>query len=194
MVSELLNREELRARDAGYKLTDSSKKKLIVSSSSSSSESESDSDSDHDRRRHKNKGKKKKLKSGMTDKPKNSNIRKKLRWATSMIDSKNDVSFDDLSFDQYIQGETQILNRSKISAEESKTRIFLMKRISKLNEKLPFSKSKELYKDTLLSIEKGEFDWMNFYEIERIENDIRFSNMKVADSPDLGKNKKIFKQ
>ena len=190
MVSELLSREELCACDSGYKLTDLSRKKLIVSSSSSSSNSESDSNSNRDCRHHKNKGKKKKLKSGMTDKPKNSNIRKKLQWATSMIDSKNDVSFDDLSFDQYIQGETQILNRSRISTEESKTCIFLMKRISKVNEKLPFSKSKELYRDTLLSIEKGELDWMNFYEIEHIENDIRFSNMKVSDSPDASKSKK----
>ena len=87
-----------------------------------------------------------------------------------------------MTFDQYIMGETQILNRSKIGNVERDTRIYLMKRISKLNEKLGFSKSKELYREVMNSIEKGEFFWCDYYEIERLENEIRFNNMKVDDN------------
>ena len=81
-------------------------------------------------------------------------------------------NFDQMTFDQYIMGETQILNCSKICDAERDTRIYLMKRISKLNENLGFGKSKELYGEVLNSIEKGEFFWCNFYEIERLKNEI----------------------
>ena len=57
-----------------------------------------------------------------------------------------------------------------------------MKRISKLNEKLGFSKSKELYREVMNSIEKGEFFQCDYYEIERLVNEIRFNNMKVDDN------------
>ena len=68
----------------------------------------------------------------------------KVKWATAMLGTKHKVSFDQMTFDQYIMGETQILNRSHIYDAERDTRIYLMKKISKLNEKLGFSKSKEL--------------------------------------------------
>ena len=55
-----------------------------------------------------------------------------------------------------------------------------MKQISKLNKKLGFNKSKELYREVLDSIEKGEFYWCDYYKIER--NEIRFNNMKVDDN------------
>ena len=95
--------------------------------------------------------------------------------------TKQEVSFDQMSFDQYIMGETQVLNRSKISKAECDMRIYLMKHISKLNEKLGFNKSKELYRETLNAIEKGEFFWCDYYQIEKLENEIRFNNMKVGD-------------
>ena len=106
----------------------------------------------------------------------------KVKWATAMLGMKHEVNFDQLTFDQYIMGETQILNQSHICDAERDTRIYLMKRISKLNEKLHFSKSKELYREVLNSIEKGEFFWCDFYEMERLENEIRFNNMKVHDT------------
>ena len=104
-----------------------------------------------------------------------------------MLGAKREMSFKSLMFDQYVLGESQILNRRNISELERNTCIYLMKRISKLNERIGFSKSKELYRETLLSIEKGEFSWDNFYEIEKIENEIRFENMKVESSPDFKK-------
>ena len=77
-----------------------------------------------------------KICSGINEKPKESNL---------------------VTFDQYIMGETQILNRSKICDAERDMRIYLMKRISKLNEKLDFNKSEKLYREVLNSIKKGEF-------------------------------------
>ena len=130
---------------------------------------------------------KKKLTSGILEKSRESDITIKLKWASSMLGSKREVSFENLTFDQYILGESQILNRPKISEVERNTRVYLMKRISKLNEKIGFNKSKELYRETLLSIEKGEFSWGNTYEIEKIENEIRFKNMKVDTSPEFKK-------
>ena len=65
--------------------------------------------------------------------------------------------FDRMRFDQYIMGETQIFNHSKICDAERDMRIYLMKRISKLNEKLGFNKSEELYREVLNSIKKGVF-------------------------------------
>ena len=81
-----------------------------------------------------------KLCSGINEKPKESDLVMKVKWATAMLGTKQEVSFDQMSFDQYIMGETQILNRSKISDAERDTRIYLMKCISKLNEKLGFHK------------------------------------------------------
>ena len=122
-----------------------------------------------------------KLKSGITEKPKEADLVMKVKWATALLGTKSEIAFDDMSFDQYILGETQILNRPKISEAEKSTRIHLMKRISKLNEKLGFNKSKELYREVLNAIEKGEFTWCNYYEIERLENEIRFDNMSVVE-------------
>ena len=122
-----------------------------------------------------------KLKSGITEKPKEADLVMKVKWATALLGNKSEIAFDDMSFDQYILGETQILNRLKISEAEKSTRIHLVKRISKLNEKLGFNKSKELYREVLNAIEKGEFTWCNYYEIERLENEIRFDNMSVVE-------------
>ena len=120
-----------------------------------------------------------KLCSGINEKPKESDLVMKVEWATAMLGTKHEVSFDQMSFDQYMMGESQILNKSKILEAERDTRIYLMKRISKLNEKLGFHKSKELYRESLNAIEKGEFFWCDFYQIERLKNEIRFNNMKV---------------
>ena len=45
-----------------------------------------------------------------------------------------------------------------------------------------FHKSKEYYREVLNLIEKGEFYWCHYYEIERLENEIRLNNMKVDDN------------
>ena len=169
------------------------KKHAIDISSSSSSGSESSSSSSDEgspvRRRRKSRSRsrsnsrnKGKLCSGINEKPKESDLVMKVKWATAMLGTRKEINFDEMTFDQYILGESQILNRAKISSNERKTRVHLMKRISKLNEKLGFVKSKELYRETLNAIEKGEFGWCNFYEIERLENEIRFENMKVEDT------------
>ena len=54
-------------------------------------------------------------------------------------------------------------------------------------KKIGFNKSKELYCETLLSIEKLEFLESNFCEIEKIENEIQFENRKMDTSVGLKK-------
>ena len=44
-----------------------------------------------------------------------------------MLGTKHEMSFEQMTFDQYIVGETQILSRSKISEIERDMRIYLMK-------------------------------------------------------------------
>ena len=70
-----------------------------------------------------------KICSGINEKPKESDLVMKVKWATAMLRTKHEVSFDQMTFDQYIMGETQILNHSKICDAERDMRIYLMKRI-----------------------------------------------------------------
>ena len=201
LIAELMQKASARKKQR-HENRESHRKKNEPAPSSMDSDSDSDDGSisedsdgpgtghrDGGAMRHKRRGKK--LKSGITEKSREADISVKLKWASSILGSKRgskrEVSFENLTFDQYILGESQILNRPKISDLERNARIHLMKRISKLNEKIGFAKSKELYRETLLSIEKGEFSWENTYEMEKIENEIRFENMKVETSPEIKK-------
>ena len=74
-----------------------------------------------------------------------------------MLGTKYEVSFDQMKFAHYLIGETQILTRSKIGAAGRDMRIYHLKNISKLNEKLGFNKSKEMYREVLNSIKKENF-------------------------------------
>ena len=179
-VRRQTRRKERNSRDA----SPSSSTSRSSSSDSSSSEDRFKRSRSRSRTRSRSRSprRKGKLKSGITEKPKEADLVMKVKWATALLGTKEEVKFDDMTFDQYILGETQILNRVNISDPEKSTRIHIMKRISRLNEKLGFGKSKELYRETLNAIEKGEFTWCNYYEIERLENEIRFNNMKVEDN------------
>ena len=195
-ISALLDRAVKRKRIRKQK-REKMRKSREASPSSSTSRDSSDSRSSSEERfkrsrsrsrtrsRSRSPKRKGKLKSGITEKPKEADLVMKVKWATALLGTKEEVKFDEMTFDQYIMGESQILNRVNISEPEKSTRIHLMKRISRLNEKLGFGKSKELYRETPNAIEKGEFTWCNYYEIERLENEIRFNSMKVEDnSPD----------
>ena len=103
-------------------------------SSSSSDDSESNSSSDEDKLKQVLggaargiRGKQKKLKSGITEKSREADITVKLKWASSMLGAKREVSFESLTFDQYVSGESQILNRPNISDLERNTQIYLRK-------------------------------------------------------------------
>ena len=56
--------------------------------------------------------------------------------------------------------------------------------------------AKELYRDTLNGIEKKKFKWGNLTEMQRIEMDIKFDNLKIeANETDLdSRSKKIPKK
>ena len=155
------------------------RRKRRISSSGRGSTSDS---SDDEKSRSRGKRNSRKLRSGITEKPKDADVTIKLKWATSMLDSKESVDFDDLAFDQYVFGETCILNKKGIDKKEKETRTYLMKRISKLIPKFGFSKAKELYREVLQSIEKGEFAWDDWYKIQRIENEIKFDHVRIEDT------------
>ena len=177
-VRRQMRRKARNSRDT----SPSSSTSRDLSDGSSSSEERFKRSRSRSRTRSRSPRRKGKLKSGITEKPKEADLVMKVKWATALLGTKEEVKFDEMTFDQYILGETQILNRVNISEPEKSTRIHIMKRISRLNEKLGFGKSKELYRETLNAIEKGEFTWCNYYEIERLENEIRFNNMKVEDN------------
>ena len=135
---------------------------------------------------------KKKLKSGMTVKAKDAGIKVKVEWAQSMLGTKKEINFDDMDFNQFVHGESRLINRNKIDQKEE-TRIHLMQRISKLNSKFRFKVAKELYRDTLNGIKKKEFKWGNITEIQRIEMDIKFDNIKFETESDTDGKKKTVK-
>ena len=68
------------------------------------------------------------LKSVITEKPTESDLVMKLKWATAMLGTKEEISFEDMIFDQYIMGESQILNRVNVIMAERAMRILLMKK------------------------------------------------------------------
>ena len=105
-------------------------------------------------------------------------VRIKVKWAQSMLGTKKEINFDDMNFNQFVFGESRLIKRNKNDQKEKETRIHLMQRISKLNSKFVFKVAKELYRDTLNGIEKKEFKWGNIIEIQRIEMDIKFDNIK----------------
>ena len=108
---------------------------------------------------------------------------------------KKEINFDDMDFNQFVFGESRLINRNKIDQKEKETRIHLMQRISKLNSKFGFEVAKELYRDTLNGIEEKEFKWGNIMEIQRIEMDIKSDNIKFETGLDTeGKSKNSTKK
>ena len=84
-----------------------SKKPAPLSSSSDDWESDLSSEEDQAKQSlggaaHNIRGKQKKLKSGITKKSREADITVKLKWASSMLGAKREVSFESLTFDQYV--------------------------------------------------------------------------------------------
>ena len=109
------------------------------------------------------------------------------------VGTKKEINFDDMDFNQFVFRESRLISRNKIDQKEKETRIHLMQRISKLNSKFRFEAAKELYRDTLNGIEK-EFKWGNITEIQRIEMDIKFDDIKFETESDTDGKKKPIKK
>ena len=128
--------------------------------------------------------------------PNRRNVRRSLesKFNLSRISgTKKEIKFDGMDFNQFVFGESRLINRNKIDQKEKETRIHLIQRISKLNSKFGFEVAKELYRDTLNGIEKKESKWGNITEIQRIEMDIKFDNIKFETESDTDwKAKKVF--
>jgi hypothetical protein len=169
----------LKGKKPSRKAKSKAKEKLAQIHETSSSDTDSDSSSDQSVSSKKGKkGKKSKLKSGMHEKSVCADISRRLKWAPSLLEAGSETNFESMTFAQYVFGESGILGRRGISRDELLTRLYLMKRLAKNESKLGFKKSKELYKNTLLAIEKDELEWADFAEIDRMENDIKFMYMK----------------
>ena len=91
--------------------------------------SDGDISGDSDTGKAKKKKGKKKLKSGMTVKAKDASIKVKVKWAQSMLGTKKEINFDDMDLNQFVFGESRLINRNKIDLKEKETRIHLMQRI-----------------------------------------------------------------
>ena len=85
-----------------------------VSDTSGGEISAGDSSDDSNRCKTKKKKGKRKLKSGMMVKAKDAGIKVKVKWAQSMLGTKKEVNFDDMDFNQFVFGESRLINRSKL--------------------------------------------------------------------------------
>ena len=118
----------------------------------------------------------------MTVKTKDSGIKVKVKWAQSILGTKREINFDDMDFNQFVFGESRLINRNKIDLKEKETRIHLMQRIPKLNLKFGFEVAKEMYRDTLMASKRRSSNGgtlLKFKEQRWISNLI-ISNLKLS--------------
>ena len=151
------------------------------SCSSSETKSESDYSSDDERamvqrvRKGKKIVKSKKLKSGISEKSHCSDIERKCKWPSSMLDSvfdDEDISFKELTMPQFLYGELCIWDRPSIKKDELNTHHYLLKKMIRNEPKLGFQKVKEIYKNFLTKVEKGIVRWKDKMEIDRIKTEV----------------------
>ena len=123
------------------------------------------------------KGKKyhKELRSGISEKSRSANIEKKHKWPSAMLDGifdEKEICFKDLTLSQFVCGELAIWQHPKTSKVEQKAREILLQRVVRNEPKLRFSKAKEIYKQFVSKVEKGNISWKNLSEIDRIETEV----------------------
>jgi hypothetical protein len=161
----------------------------LTNEDSVSTSSQSDS-SPNKRRKH---GKKNKIKSGMVERATASDNILKAKWANITASSEfssGEIKFDDLKLHEFLFGEMEILARPKVSEKQRQTRQYLIKRIAKNLPKLGFDKAKEIYRRSLVKIEKGVVAWGDLPGIDRIESDVKFDFMALGgDDPQKSKTK-----
>ena len=101
---------------------------------------------------------KRKVKSGISEKSRSADIEVKCKWPSAMLDGifdKDEISFKELTLSQFIYGELCIWQRPKTSIKERKAREILLKKVIKNEPKLWFAKVKEIYKQFISKVEKG---------------------------------------
>ena len=73
------------------------------------------------------------------------------------------------------------MQRLKTSTKERKAREILLKKVVKNKPKLGFSKAKEIYKQFISEVEKGNISWKNIEEIDRIETEVVLKYVQMVD-------------
>ena len=145
----------------------------------------------------KGKKKSKKLKSGISEKSRSANIEVKCKWPSTMLDGifdKDEISFKELMLSQFVYGELCIWQRPKTSIKERKAREILLKKVIKNEPKLGFAKAKEIYKQFISKVEKGNVSWNNIEEIDRIETEVVLKCVQVVDNNAASSKKFDFKR
>ena len=98
------------------------------------------------------------------------------------IFDKDEISFKELTLSQFVHGELCIWQRPKTSIKERKARDILLKKVIKNEPKLGFAKVKEIYKQFISKVEKGNVSWNNIEKIDRIETEVVLKCVQVVDN------------
>ena len=85
---------------------------------------------------------------------------------------EDEICFKELTLSQFVYEELAIWQRPKTSRMERKSREILLQRVVKNEPKLGFNKAKEIYRQFVSKVEKGNISWKNVSEIDRIETEV----------------------
>ena len=107
---------------------------------------------------------------------------------------EDEISFKDLILSQFICGELCIWQRPKTSTRERKARENLLTKVVKNEPKLGLSNAKEIYKQFVSKVEKGNISWKNIEEIDRIETEVVLRCVQVVDKQSNSEKKFEFKK
>jgi hypothetical protein len=153
----------------------------VASSAVSKSSSEETVDSSPEKKKKKGK---KAIESGMVEKSTSFENVRKVKWANVVAGSESgskEIPFESVKFAELVFGELEIIDRPKISREQSRTRLYVLKRVAKNVDKLGFDRAKEIYRKTLSKVERGQLGWGEIEKIREIEADVKFDFMAIGD-------------
>ena len=97
------------------------------------------------------------------------------------IFEEDEIPLKELTMSQFIYGELCIWQRPRSSKLEWKAREVLLQRVVKNEPMLGFQKAKEIYKQFISKIEKGNISWKNKNEIDRIETNVVLRCVSIQD-------------
>ena len=151
------------------------------STSSSSSSSESESDTENRKKKGKKKGKKhskKKRGSDITQKSTSAEIKCKCKWSHVLLNKMmlwgTELKFNDLSFNQLVGGELEIIMKKTMKQREKETRLHILKKLAYLAESTSSDKLRLLYSAFMTALERGEIEWGNTKELDFMETTVLY--------------------
>ena len=91
-----------------------------------------------------------------------------------------EICIKDLTLSQFVYGELAIWQRPKTSKIDRIARKIWLQRLVKNEPKLGFSKAKEIYRQFLSKVEKGNISWKNLAKIDRVETEVVIQCISVV--------------